>query len=251
MKIKILIIPFTIVLSITALIWFIYPMYSNDLDGAKEKYAELQKEREKFSDIENKIANADKLYAELQALPQRDILYRYIPEEKKEEEIVDNLNFLASSSGLSIFSMAIKSSKSSGSASLVSGDSDVSLAKAGSLPSPSNISANLSLAGNYESIKKFLESVSKLERYKEFVSLKLEKISGSEKEVAPDVLKMTVGINFNFLEKAKLSEADANNAVFLANKPNMKAIIDIENAKNREVLKLDVTAKGKTNLFTP
>ncbi|HHE45916.1 MAG TPA: hypothetical protein ENL05_01010, partial [Candidatus Moranbacteria bacterium] len=96
MKGKILIVPVIIVIIIALSVWLVYPAYSNGNNGVKEKYNQLRKEQEKLSNAQNKGANIQKLFGKLNSLSgQKDILYKFVPENAKEEEIIDNLNFLA------------------------------------------------------------------------------------------------------------------------------------------------------------
>jgi Tfp pilus assembly protein PilO len=112
MKLKLLLMPSIIALSIILLIWLVYPAYSNDTDGLKERYNQLGLEKEKLSDIENKSLNIAKLSSDLSALSEdREFIEKFLPENIKEEEIIDNLNFLANSSGLSVLDISVEKLK--------------------------------------------------------------------------------------------------------------------------------------------
>ena len=256
MNVKILLTPLIIIVAITLAIWFVYPAYSNGVDGAKEKLEKLRNEESKFEGIQNKNKRVEKLFAELSSLgSDKDVLYQFIPEKNREEEIIDNLNYLASTSGVSISKFVITQSAANANIVKPVNLNDDSGGFTMSSPLPQNIKVSVSLAGSYENIRNFLDKIDKFERYADFSGLQISKnlANNAERESASlDILSVTASIDFNFLEKVKLSEFNADDPIFSENSPlNLSAITDIKNKKTMDVLKLDVGQKGKTNPFMP
>lgn len=253
MNVKILLTPLIIVIAIIFAIWFVYPAYSNGVDGVKEKYAQLKSEESKFSGLESKSQNAEKLFSEISSLgADKDILYQFIPEAAKEEEVLDNINYLASASGVSISKFSI--SQPSANNQLMEDTNPDGSSSAPSFSLPKNIKASINLAGNYENIKSFLNKVDKFERYENFSKLQISQNlenSADGAAVLSDVLNVSADVDFNFLEKTNLSESNANDPVFSSDKLDLSAITEIKNKKTTEVLKLDAGQRGKANPFMP
>lgn len=254
MNAKMLLTPLLIVIIIAALIWFVYPAFSNGTDGVKEKYEKLKKEEAKYEGLKNKNQHVEKIFSEISSLgADKDVLYKFIPEKIKEEEMVDNLNYLASSSGISISQISINQSAIQSTAKPVVADGE-SVDNLNSFrTSPQNIKASVILAGNYEKIKSFFEKLDKLERFSNFSKLEISKIpAAGENEAAPDILSVKTDIDFNYLEKAKLSDANASDPIFSPDsKLNLDIISEIKDKKTTDILNLDAGQKGKANPFMP
>lgn len=264
MKIKLLIAPAIIIIAIIVVISFVYPAYRNGSDGAKDKYDQLKAEQTKLSGIQGKSGNAVKLSAQITALSSNaDVLYEFMPKEIKNEEIIDNLNYLASTSGLAVNEITISPSKqdSAGSSSAVSETvpnlpSDIPAAvltqmqAAGVLATQSlaqmqEAQANIKLSGNYDQLKNFLNSVDKLGRYKSVSYCSIKKSD------SPDMLGIELNINFGFAKETVLSGDMANDTLFATGKLNTDIISKIKNQASGNVIRLDVGQKGKANPFTP
>jgi hypothetical protein len=95
-----------------------------------------------------------------------------------------------------------------------------------------------------------LDKLEKLGRYNDISSLEIAKVLGEEGQNT-DILSVNAGINFSILEKAKVSYGMISDPIFAQNNLNAEAVSGIKNSKTTELLKLDVGAKGKTNIFIP
>jgi len=252
MKTKILLVPLIISIIIALSIWLVYPAYSNGNNGVKEKYEQLKKEQKNLSNIQNKSANAQKLSSQLSTLSDKNVLYGFIPKSAKEEEIVDNLNFLASSAGLSIFNIDLSYSKqntllNNSSQSNQTSDSE-------SLPIAKTFKVKIKVAGSYEAIKQFIGSVNKLNRYNDVTILNIKKNMNNQEEnvnTSVNMLLTDMETTFDILPQAKLSDQNVNDPIFSSDKLDTKIISKIKDARNTKVFQLDIGQKGKTNPFLP
>jgi Tfp pilus assembly protein PilO len=264
MKVKILMVPLLIAIIVGLLIWLIYPLYSNGTDGVKEKYFQLKKEKQQIANIENKKQNAESLSSQLSSASEKEILYNFVPENIKDEEIIDNLNFLASSkSGLSVLSLSVRQPEAESisenlSASGISADSNVlPIADPGQLlptpmPQPRNVRANLKVIGSYVNIKNFLISLNSLKRYNGLSSLSIGAASENKEENSSNLLRAEMEINFNILEKVKFSQGfGINEELFSSDQLNLEIISAIKDKKNTDILKLNVETQGRVNPFLP
>ncbi len=241
MKIKILVVPFLLVLTVILCIWLVYPVYSNGNNGLKEKYAQLKKEKNKLKGVQNKSNNVKKLFGEITSSSENlNILYEFIPLNSKEEEIEDNINYLASVAGLSVLKISLNEINNN---SLKK--SDVGM----------NVNANVDVSGNYEALKKFIDSLNKLRRYSNietFSIAKTKKNVTADTEVdTTETLNARLVINFVFMNKVKLTDNDANDPIFSAQNLNTDVISQIKNEKSTNILQLNIGDQGKTNPFMP
>jgi Tfp pilus assembly protein PilO len=268
MKVKILLIPLLAVIAIGLLVWLVYPAYSNGADGFKEKYNVFKKEKQQIKDINDKKQNAEAMASQLSGISsEKEVLYNFIPENAKEEEIIDNLNFLASSkNSLSILSFSMSQSKTENSPENFSDAtspenselSDTALNNATAaelvpmpLPKTKNFEVGLKVAGNYENIRNFLVSIGDLKRYGSLSSLNIS-ASKEENGELSSVLLAEIKIDFNTLKKTKLAPGySIDNSIFSSGQLDMGAISLINESRNTNLLKLNVGSKGKSNPFLP
>lgn len=254
MKTKILLVPLVITIIVALSIWLVYPAYSNGKNGVKEKYEQLKKEQKKLSNIQNKSANAQKLSSQLASLSDKNILYGFIPRSDREEEIIDNLNFLASSAGLSVLNFNPEQNTR-----LNNSDQSNQDSASESLPVAKTFKAKVEISGSYEAIKQFFGSVNKLSRYNDITILNIKKNvnnqnvnnQGENANVPANTLLADMEITFDILPQAKLSDQNVNDSIFSSSKLDTKIISKIKDARNTKVFQLDVGQKGKTNPFLP
>lgn len=260
MKIKVLLIPCIIIAIVAVFVGLVYPTYSNGEDGVSENYAKLKSEQTKLSELQNKNKNIVKLSSQLSSLPEKNTLYSFIPEIIKEEDIVNSLINLASSSGVFLFETKINQpvkEKSIQKDLEATFGEEQETSKTSSIPKTSNFKADIKVMGSYEKIKAFLTSIEKLNRNNNFEILKINR-NKSQKEVSLDEatinsndLVVDASVEFNFLKKSTINKSDVGNLVFSSSELETKVIEDIKNQKNTNSFQLNVDQKGKGNLFQP
>ena len=247
---KILVVPLAITVAVIAIVWLIYPAYSNGVDGLKENYAKLKSEQKKLNDISGENKNIENLSSQISSLPQKDILYSFIPENAEEENIINGLNRLASESGLLLFEATIKPPVKS-KTNVAPLDSTGTGETAAPKPEPKNVSTEMKLAGDYLSIKNFLTKLGTFSRSNDVNNLDIEKNSGKNEILSGSgaLLVVDASANFSYLSKSKLNEASVFNSVFSNPDLDSKIIEDIKNQKISGAFQLSVGQKGRSNLF--
>ncbi|HRY82371.1 MAG TPA: hypothetical protein P5232_01520 [Candidatus Moranbacteria bacterium] len=249
MKVKILLLPLVLVIAVAVFIWLVYPAYSNGVNGVSENYTKLKSEQSKLLDLQKRSENTNNLSAQISALTEKDILYAFIPESAKEEEIIKSLSSLASASSLLFFDTTIKQAtqeKISEDESAITGE------EPSALPKIKKLETEMKLAGNYEKIKEFLNSLGKFGRSNEFETLEINRNnSGTALASGAEVLSVNAKANFNVLKKAELNDQNVINPIFSSSKLETKVIAEIKNQKNTNNFQVNVEQKGKSNLFQP
>jgi len=236
LKVKILIFPLSIVFAIWLLIWSIVPDW-NEIQAKKTQKADLEK---KLSTLNSKNTKVSQLLNEINSNEQdRDLVYTFIPNGVKEEEIIDTLNFLASNeSNLFVYNLSVP---------LLNKYSNPSLLKNNL---STTVEVNFGIVGSYENIKLFLGKVATLKRYNNVNSLKIEKEKniqiGTEKS---DSLNASGVLSFNyFIDDG--STFNYEDPLFSEKGMlGMGTISDIRQKTSTEIMNLQIGAGGKSNPF--
>lgn len=257
MKLKIFVAPTLIVLTLVVIFFLAVPKYWEIHSGVYKQY---QDKKQKIVDLGEKEKNVSKLIGTLESTPNyEDTLKKYIPENQKEEQILDSLNFLSAQSGLSVYALSI-SDIAKGSA----GDSDVATVKrfslesdmtdAGNLasaaPSAKVFQANLGVFGSYDKIKSLIDKIYRLERFDSILSVKIYR---AQSDKASDGLQADLVIKFNYLNPLSPKEAiNVNNSIFSDGKFDLTIVDKIQKEMDATVGNLDNnSAVNRSNPFLP
>lgn len=259
MKVKILLMPLMIVIIVATSIWLVYPAYSNGSSGVRENYTKLKNEQKKLNELQSKSENTSSISAQISSLPEKDVLYTFIPAEMKEEDIVNGLINMASNAGVLLFDEKItQPSKEIIALEEVTPASNRVPISAEAIPTPllpktQKLKIEIKLAGSYEKIKDFLISIGKFNRSNDFEVLQISKdiSGGADSSSDKSILMVSATVNFNVLRRAKLNETNTGSAIF--DNPNLetKIISDIKNQSSINIFPLSVEQKGKINPFQP
>jgi Tfp pilus assembly protein PilO len=262
MKVKTLLAPLLIVSIIFVIIWLVYPAYTNGVDGFKEQRAKLAKEQTKLAGISEKSINIDNLRSQLQSDSEnRGAIFSYIPEDAKEEEIINSLNSLATDAGVLPINISVEKSKAvvaevatmEGTTGTTAPTTDVSgMAIDPSLPVipkavPMETDAKYSVVGSYEQIKTLLGKLYRLGRVNGINSLIIEK-AGKDKETG-NALQAEFVLNFDYLKKPIV--IDMENPIFSMSSFDMKVASEIRNKNNVGVSVPNIDQIGRSNPFLP
>lgn len=262
MKLKVLLFPSLVVIIIVLMIWVVYPAYSNGLDGLKEELKELEVEKEKLADISSKIENVSSLSSQIEAdSEEKSVLFKYLPESAKEEEIIDNLNYLSGKEDVSVYDLGVSRVKTTevipgtitlGEAEgLIPPVSDFPASGLPEVPWPtaSKLEVNISVTGKYDSIKNMLNKIYGLGRFNQVSNIEIKKSTETDKGMG-DNLEFSAVLSFNFLKKVS-NLSNLSNAIFSSKSFDTQIISDIENQKSTDILNLEVGPTGKSNPFFP
>lgn len=258
MKVKILIAPLLLIIIVALLVWLVYPEYTNGVDGVKEKRQEYAKAKETFATISQKEANLMSLSSSLTDSgnkSKKDILYNYLPDGIKEEDIINNLNYIASDLGLSVSDLSVnqpdkKELPVSETVSL-SGQPNPPAETLSATPTADKFKVDFSMIGSYDKIKSALAKVYKLERFNKILTLTISHIQNTETgtaELSGDNLQAAAVIEFDVLKKSNMA-ADPQNPAFDKNAFSWNTIQKITDSKNVNMLELKVDGSGRSNPF--
>lgn len=268
MKIKLLLAPSLVVVTIIILIWFVYPAYTSPSvpsvpgsavagganNGARELYDALQEEKRKLSQADKRIANAKSLFANIAAnSDKKEALYTFIPDAYNEEELIDMLNYLAGKADLSVINISVTPAKE-----------DVSPIEAGtataadSPPSQTaastkvkDVEVNFVVMGGYEQIKNMIGRIYSLKRFNKLMNLSIIPATNADGNQEGNILQVNLTLYFNMLKKPA-GTVNAENPVFSNVNFNMVPIGNIQVSKEGEILKLEYEQLGTvTNPFLP
>ncbi|HBI17332.1 MAG TPA: hypothetical protein DDY52_04285 [Candidatus Moranbacteria bacterium] len=241
MKLKILLMPLSVVLSLVIIIGYIYPSwFGEDANSIKNIKNEIEKKNEELLTVKAKKGNMTKLTQSLQNNADLEsLINKYYPTYRNDEDVVNNINNVAFSEGVFLVNMGIEYKKIEASDDPVrvmaiplkmsnvennlitpenmnvdgiggeipltdeNGVSIADLAKA----RIKFIEANLEINGNYDQIKRFLVSLNKvglLNNIKSFEISKKEKQDtvDDEESVSADFLTAKTVIGFGYLISA-------------------------------------------------
>ncbi len=270
MKIKMLIAPLLIVFAIWMSIWVLVPGYY-DLQGKRQ---ELREAQGKLLDVQEKNKRVAGLMEDLnKRTDEQNILFRYLPSERKEEEIIDNLNYLASHEGLSVIEISmvkkegatavqasapeinapfVSGGNNAGSTSPPSGGSGSAADQAARVvATPVNLDTNFVVMGTYDKIKIFAQKLASLKRFNMIQSMDISRDELEEESEKPsDILKAEMKLSFNYLSRMKAS-SNINNAIFYKEKFDISAVESIKNKMNTDMVDLKVDLKSRSNPFMP
>jgi Tfp pilus assembly protein PilO len=198
MRLKLIIVPALVILTLIISISFIKP----DYDTLVQKKALLKQKQAEVAKIESTKANIASLVQNLDSKSDMEkFTLRYYPETMDQERVIDSFNFMALQSGLIIDSMEMKeiivekeeSLGVGGPLTSVPGPGEMAPIEGGSpdlmmpmvptykTPTPGSYVAQVRAKGGYENIKNFLDRLSRMDRMNSLVQMS---IKVDEKEVA-------------------------------------------------------------------
>jgi Tfp pilus assembly protein PilO len=262
MKIKILLAPAIIVITIVLCIWMVYPAYTDGVNGVKEKYQKLKEQTRLSDNLDKQIGNVGKLSASLKANTSRNsVVFGYIPQDKEEEKIIESLNLLAKDSGLSVLNISVFEMKNEVDPNLNIATPAVAPALSGAtsdaftqpiaatIVTPRKIKTDLVVLGDYGGVKVLVEKIQKMNRFNKFSALEIRTLLKEDQTVSESLsVKMT--LEFNYLKELdKLAEQDIDNPIFSTGAFDMQVIDNISKNKSIEVKNVLPGQKGTANPF--
>ncbi|MFZ2300037.1 MAG: hypothetical protein WAW00_02805 [Candidatus Moraniibacteriota bacterium] len=210
MRLKILIVPFLVVMILVLGIGYIKP----DLETIQLKKAEVVAKNALVANIDTVLANIGSLNKSLdEARDSEKFAYRYLPETLDQDRVIDAFNFLATQSGLVITEMDLKQPPAAireealltpAESTFVTGAN----AAPGSAPTivpvvtAKTFILTGSVRGSYENIKAFFDRLAHIER---FQKVRLFSIGIDAQSVSPEGvvntsdLKGTFAADFGYL----------------------------------------------------
>ncbi len=264
MSLKILVVPFLIVMMLVLGIGYIQP----DWQLIQEKKSILAIKEKQTADMQTIIGNIETLYNSLASQKESEqFVKRYIPESKDQGRVIDAINFSASQSGLLVESMKVEEPQKSAyveepivSADMVGvsgtsalGGSDPNAAMqsipAYQAPLPRAYTIEVSTRGTYENIKAFLDRVARMDRFQEFQSFGVMADEQSATEGDPAAMLIgTVRVKFGYLLMQPVESA-LNIPVFQQSKLDFSTVGRALNRATNSIPVLEKPESGRPNPF--
>lgn len=202
MRLKVLIFPFFIIMGLILIIGYIKP----DIAVMQEKQDEITVKKDSVANVDTVVANTSSLNGSLDT--QQDFekfVYHYLPETLNEEQIVDAFNYFATQSGVVITKMTFEVPNRA--ATLETGASGADVSSVAVAPATvQTFVFSGSVAGSYESIKKFLDYLGHVERFQK-ITLFSVVIDPDVKPVDTSRLVGTLEAEFGYLPSSPLVSA--------------------------------------------
>lgn len=261
MRLKVLIVPFFIIIILVLGIGYIKP----DFDVMQMKQAEIVRSEAERANTETVLANISSLNNSLDTEQEAErFMYRYLPETLNQEQVIDAFNFLANQSGLVIASMELEKPidivppeepliDPSANA-LIAGGSLLGNSDAPA-PVPPVIAKTFiltgSVTGSYENIKLFFNQVSHIERFQKIhlfsiaVDTKTESPDGAEN---PNGLVGTFEAEFGYLPPKPVASA-LGMPIFLQSKFDFSNVDRLLTQITNPLPPLEKGETGKPNPF--
>jgi len=234
------------IIIIVSAIWFVVPAYQE----MSQKRSDLKESTAKLVDLREKSTMTDKLSGELQSKNvEQALILSYLPTSVIEEQVIDNLNYIASAEGVSIYNLSVKRLT----AEAIAAAKAATTSNAKSKNSLQKTEVTYGMIGSYDKIKSVLQKVYKLKRYNSISSISVKKVflPGTENQnTATDNLQADVKLAFDYLEEVKIVD-DLDNPLFTQGQFTMKAVEDINSMAGIDVAKINPPATGRTNPFLP
>lgn len=223
-------------------IFWIYPAYQD----MQLKRADLKSAVDKLVDIQNKNAKAEKLHEAWNTnLEQRSVITQYIPEQKQEEDVINNLNALVSASGASIYNLSV-SAVGKNKTAVAEDEAN----KSALVPTAKSFEVTLGAAGDYKKIKTLLGKINSFPRFNGISSLKIAKTVEKDKsnEGANGNLQADIVLSFNYMEKNN-STIKANDKIFLSENFDMSIADVIKKKLETAFNAISIGSAGRENPF--
>ena len=257
MRLKVLIVPFFIVMILILSIGYIKP----DFDTIQIKKAEKASKELKVTNIDTVTNNISSLNSALDTqLETEKFAYQYLPEVLDQEQVIDAFNFLANQSGLAITKMDLDRPIE------VLAPEPVIAAPAPSILSPAGSAVEEvpivpaapavakvfilkgSVAGQYENIKTFFNQVSHIER---FQKIRLFSIEAEETNAADDTTGNLIGTfeaEFGYVPPKPLASA-LGMPIFLQSKFDVSNVDTLLTQLTSSIPALEKGETGRPNPF--
>lgn len=275
MKVKTLIFPLSIVIVIATGVFWIQPEISSAL-ALRMKDSQVQARLDQIGQV---IANIDTLNGNLMENDgDRRFVETYLPKMENDDTIIDEINFLASESGVLLVSTDLKSvssdlakaaalqvqteaeraevvSNSPGNLLSAGAPSETELLFTESSPNARVRSTDVSVLvfGKYDQIKTFIDRMYHANHFQSFVSIDISKKPQEQSVepavVAPDVLNADMVVRFSALPETILSSGVLLDTFKTPYFTNSSTVQDLRGRVTSELPMLDATPSKRSNPF--
>jgi len=260
MRLKILVVPFSILVSLILVIGYIKP----DITVLQDKRVLLETKKEQSTWIATLLGNVDTLTSSLNGQPESESLVKtYLPKTMDQDRTIDMFNYLASQSGVFVSDMNMKevvlesvredAILTPAQAPLVTGvEGGVTpVAPVVSLkPKVQAYMAEVEVKGSYEGIKGFFDRVSHMNRYHKILTFSIGTEKDDSGEETAGVLTGSLQSRFDYFPLQPVESA-LNVPIFLRGTVDSSQVASLLSWVSYTVPPLMQSGTGRTNPFQP
>lgn len=205
MRLKILMMPLAILISLIIVIGFVKP----EIEVFQEKRVQLDTKKSQVEGMATLLEHINTLTASLDSQSTfENLMGRYLPKELDQERIVDMFNYSATQSGVLVSSMAMKEVASS----VAATDADMLLdpsvpAIASSRPKIKAYVGSIEIKGDYAGIKTFLDRVNHMNRFHKILNFSITTPSSTSEEEPSGLLVAKLESQFEYFPAQRYDSA--------------------------------------------
>lgn len=275
MRVKILVFPLVLGSVIAIFIAYVWPQWES-LNRAR---LNLKESEETLRIIQEKKNNIENLKNSLnQNASKEDLVLSYLPVTRGEEEVINGINYLATSAAVSLVSLSLEKtqeelapdamvplaggpgeSASSGSPIFNQSSSDAALASQSVEPRFQKIKAKIGVTGTYENIKAFLEQLYKMEMFNDVSSLSIstakqesaqEESAQARSPAVSGILSASLEVDFGYMSQYQVSR-NYISPIFSTAAFDFGACDKLSGLISKKIPALEVGGQGRANPFLP
>ncbi len=267
MRLKILLFPAVLVISVIVFIANIWP----EISLLSQMNSQYKKDKESLENIQLKKDDVASLNAVLENnKDKKDFVMTYVPEKNNDENNIYFLNYLATNSSLSVLNIGLDKvvEDTSASALEASATNPVNTIASAVVTDPNTgevidpqvllenskkikfAKAHVTVAGEYDNIKMYLDKLDRMEVYSKLSEVKIGKNKDDKKEEnAPEsnLLVADITVEFGYFPKKKDAEYTA--LAKLGSNFDFGSIDKIRSVVAQNVPGIEAGASGRSNPF--
>lgn len=267
MKIKTLIFPIFLAVSVLILVMHAKPEY----DKMKNTRAEIAVKQEKLSNVKSKQGNIKNLSENLRQNQEKvTFIESFFPEKRGEEEVINGLHFIGSNTGVAISNITVSKIQpqnlQSAPASAEDAGSKVIFNKRKKeaiqtlspiVPiSAEALNCKIGVIGSYDGLVSFIEQIYRLEMSNKINGFSLAKAEirkekeGSAAEFPTDMLMLQMDLNFNYMPKIKIGQ-NYDSPLFSRSQFDFSVYEKLSALVRKNIPALDAGTTSRANPFLP
>lgn len=254
MRLKIFVVPFSILVSLILVIGYIKP----DITILQERQVLLDTKKSQAESMTTLLSNIDTLTATLDAQSDASgLVNAYVPQAMDQERTIDMFNYLASQSGVFVSGMNMSEVVLKGAADEGAVIPDAPLtgttapvAVVSLRPKVRAYLAEVEVKGSYEGIRDFLHRVSHMNRYHKILSFSVEAATDESADATAGVLTGKLQSQFDYFPLQQLESA-LNVPVFSKDVLNTEELSSLISWVSYSVPPLMRPVTGRSNPFQP
>lgn len=257
MRLKMFFFPSMLIISVSLAVGFVQPLYQDYLKAKQDNVAKMRE----LEGIEKSMNSVRGLADDLAKNSSKvEAVNQYFPQSPKEDEVLNTVNYLASSSGVLLSDVTMeKEAASLPVAPVAAGEATMDPNKKQAeekVPlSVKFFTVKISVAGEYDKIQMFVDSLQKSRFY---VSVAAYEVGKNEKSTTDDpngkeknekILLGNIVLRVGY--SASLKNATYANINFESPTVDFSVLDDIASASSQSVPALNLPGDGRNNPFLP